>query len=78
HLLMVAFRAISCSKRSTLVISELYKLYRQNPSIQTDTRNLQHGDIFFALKGDNFNGNSFALQALEAGASYAVVDEDII
>lgn len=38
---------------------------------------LQKGDLFFALKGPNFNGNLFAKQALEAGAAYAVVDEDV-
>ncbi len=71
------FTLYLAANESTLVISELYKLYRQNPSIQTDTRKLQHGDIFFALKGDNFNGNSFALRALELGAAYAVIDEDV-
>ncbi len=43
--------------------------------MQTDTRKLKPGDIFFALKGPNFNGNAFAQQALDAGAVYAVVDE---
>ncbi|MES1223607.1 MAG: UDP-N-acetylmuramoyl-tripeptide--D-alanyl-D-alanine ligase, partial [Bacteroidota bacterium] len=47
----------------------------QHLSIQTDTRKLKPGDIYFALKGPNFNGNEFALQALEKGASYAIVDE---
>ena len=56
-------------------IEELYKLYLQHPYIQTDTRKLKAGDIYFALKGPNFNGNSFANQALDAGAAYAVVDE---
>lgn len=56
-------------------IETLYKLYLQHPSVQTDTRKLKKGDLFFALKGDNFNGNSFALQALETGASYAIIDE---
>jgi UDP-N-acetylmuramoyl-tripeptide--D-alanyl-D-alanine ligase len=56
-------------------IEKLYALYLQHPSIQTDTRKLQKGDIFFALKGDNFDGNSFAFKALEAGAAYAVVDD---
>lgn len=56
-------------------ISELYELYLQHPSVQTDTRKLKQGDIFFALKGPNFNANLFAKQALEAGASYCVVDE---
>lgn len=54
---------------------ELYNTYLQNPSIQTDTRKLKQGDIFFALKGPNFNGNLFAAKALEAGAAYAVIDE---
>lgn len=58
-------------------IVELYNLFLQYPSVQTDTRQLKKGDIFFALKGPSFNGNTFALQALEAGAAYAVVDEDV-
>jgi UDP-N-acetylmuramoyl-tripeptide--D-alanyl-D-alanine ligase len=56
-------------------IEALYKIYLNNPNITTDTRSIQPGAIFFALKGDNFNGNNFAHKALEAGASYAVVDE---
>ncbi len=51
-------------------IEQLYKIYQQYPSVQTDTRKLKAGDIFFALKGANFNGNSFARQALDAGAIY--------
>ena len=58
-------------------IQALYQLFLQYPSVQTDTRKLKKGDIYFALKGPNFNGNAFALQALENGASYAVVDENI-
>ncbi len=58
-------------------ISFLYELYKQYPSIQTDTRKLQPGDIYFALKGANFNGNVFVEKALEAGAAYAVVDEHV-
>lgn len=53
----------------------LYNIYKQYPSIQTDTRKLKRGDLFFALKGPNFNGNLFAKQALDAGAAYAVIDE---
>src|SRR5688572_20907046 len=56
-------------------IQELYQLYLQYPSVQTDTRKLQPNDLFFALKGRNFNGNAFAQQALTAGAAYAVIDE---
>lgn len=56
-------------------IEELYKIYQQYPSVQTDTRKLKPGDIFFALKGPNFNGNAFAKQAIDAGAVCAVIDE---
>lgn len=58
-------------------IESLYQIFLQHPSIQTDTRKLQKGDLFFALKGPNFNGNLFALQALESGAAYAVTDEPV-
>jgi UDP-N-acetylmuramoyl-tripeptide--D-alanyl-D-alanine ligase len=58
-----------------IMIEELYKLYQQYPSVQTDTRKLKTGDIFFALKGPNFNGNSFAQQAIDNGAAYVVTDE---
>ena len=58
-------------------IAFLYEIFKKNYSVQTDTRKLKLGDIYFALKGPNFNGNVFALAALEAGASYAVVDEAI-
>jgi UDP-N-acetylmuramoyl-tripeptide--D-alanyl-D-alanine ligase len=57
-------------------IEELYKIYIQHPSVKTDSRKLHTGDIYFALKGPNFNGNQFARQAIESGASYAVIDED--
>jgi UDP-N-acetylmuramoyl-tripeptide--D-alanyl-D-alanine ligase len=56
-------------------IEQLYQVYLENPTIQTDTRKLQPGGIFFALSGANFNGNSFAAQALEQGAAYVVVDD---
>ena len=56
-------------------IGELYNIYKESPSVQTDTRKLKQGDLFFALKGDNFNGNAFAKTALEIGASLAVIDE---
>jgi UDP-N-acetylmuramoyl-tripeptide--D-alanyl-D-alanine ligase len=56
-------------------IEELYRIYQKHPSIQTDTRQLKKDDIFFALKGNNFNGNLFVNQAFERGAAYAVVDE---
>ena len=55
-------------------IETLYSLFKQYPSAQTDTRQLHPGSLFFALKGDNFDGNQFARQALEAGAVAAIID----
>lgn len=57
------------------MIQELYKIFQQHPSVQTDTRKLKAGDIFFALKGPNFNGNLFAQKALELGAACIVINE---
>jgi UDP-N-acetylmuramoyl-tripeptide--D-alanyl-D-alanine ligase len=56
-------------------MTNLYSLYLQHPTISTDTRNIAKDSIFFALKGANFNGNTFAAQALALGAAYVVVDE---
>jgi UDP-N-acetylmuramoyl-tripeptide--D-alanyl-D-alanine ligase len=61
-----------------MTIEQLYQLYIQHPSVETDSRKLKKGDIFFALKGPSFNGNAFAQKALEAGAAYAVVDEGAV
>lgn len=55
-------------------IPELYAIYRQHRLVSTDTRQLTPGCVFFALKGDNFDGNKFAAQALEKGAACAVID----
>ena len=56
-------------------IAALYEIFKNNRKIQTDTRKLSAGEIFFALKGPNFNGNHYALKALEQGAAAVVVDE---
>lgn len=56
-------------------IEELYRIYLQYPSIQTDTRKVKKGDFFFALKGANYNGNEFASSAIDKGAAYAVIDD---
>ena len=56
-------------------IKELYKLYQQHPVITTDSRDCPEGSIFLALKGETFDGNKFALQALEKGCAYAIVDD---
>ena len=56
-------------------IEEIYKHYLINRVVSTDTRAITEGCIFFALKGPSFNGNTFAVKAIEAGASMVVVDE---
>ncbi len=53
---------------------QLYQLYLQYPAISTDTRKIAVGSLFFALKGDKFDANTFAEQAIAQGASYAVID----
>jgi UDP-N-acetylmuramoyl-tripeptide--D-alanyl-D-alanine ligase len=58
-----------------MTIEQLYEIYLRHPTVVTDTRLLKQGDLFFALKGPNFNGNAFAIRALELGAAYAVIDE---
>jgi len=57
-----------------MTISELYELFIHNPIITTDSRNCPRGSIFFALKGDHFDGNQFAEKALASGCNYAVID----
>ena len=56
-------------------ISALYKIYKRNCKICTDTRNIQNKAIFFALKGKNFNGNKFASKAINGGCNFAIIDE---
>ncbi len=55
-------------------ISTLYSFFKESSGVGTDTRILKEGQMFIALKGDNFDGNAYALQALAAGARYAVVN----
>ena len=52
----------------------LYALYIEHPLVTTDSRKCPEGSIFFALKGETFDGNNYALQALEKGCAFAVVD----
>lgn len=54
---------------------EIYQIFKEYPLISTDSRKIERNCIFFALKGDNFNGNKFANAALEKGAAYAIIDE---
>ncbi|MFH0894031.1 MAG: UDP-N-acetylmuramoyl-tripeptide--D-alanyl-D-alanine ligase [Bacteroidota bacterium] len=58
-----------------ITTEELYTLYKKHPEICTDTRKARPGSIFFALRGEQFDGNAFAEKALEAGCAYAVVDD---
>src|SRR5690606_21167265 len=55
---------------------QLYQLYKACSAISTDTRNISPSSIFFALKGDRFNANTFAARALESGAKWAVVYDE--
>lgn len=55
--------------------SDLYQIYLAHSDVQTDTRKLEKGSLFFALSGPNFNGNSFAHKAIEMGAAYCICDD---
>ena len=54
----------SSESSSLISIADLYEIYKSYPHVQTDTRQLKKGDLYFALKGPNFNGNEFALRAI--------------
>ncbi len=69
-----AFLFISITK-FTMKIEQLYTVFLEHSSVQTDTRKIKKDDLFFALKGANFNGNSFAKEALEKGAAFVIIDE---
>ena len=57
-------------------IIEIYKKFRECGGVTTDSRAIKGGELFVALKGENFDGNEYALKALEAGAAYAIVNSD--
>lgn len=59
-------------------LEELYDIYIAQPSVCTDSRRVETGCLFFALKGERFDGNQYAQIALEAGAAYAVVDDPVL
>lgn len=58
-----------------MTTDQLYQIFLQHPNIVTDSRKVSTGDLFFALRGDRFDANQFAQQALDQGAAYAVVDD---
>ena len=62
--------------KKNMQIIEIYAKFKECGSVTTDTRTLKGGEMFFALKGENFDGNEYAMKALEAGARYAVVNAD--
>jgi UDP-N-acetylmuramoyl-tripeptide--D-alanyl-D-alanine ligase len=59
----------------SISIPELFERFKVHRQVSTDSRNIKTNDIFFALKGENFDGNAYALASLEKGAKYAVVDD---
>ncbi len=59
-----------------MTIQEIHNIFKSCSGVTTDSRTLKGGELFFALKGENFDGNEYALKALEAGAAYAVVNAD--
>jgi UDP-N-acetylmuramoyl-tripeptide--D-alanyl-D-alanine ligase len=56
-------------------LNQIHELYLSCSAISTDTRNIETGAMFFALKGPSFNGNKYALNAIDKGAKFAIVDE---
>ncbi|MBL4587472.1 MAG: UDP-N-acetylmuramoyl-tripeptide--D-alanyl-D-alanine ligase, partial [Flavobacteriales bacterium] len=59
-------------------IAALYKLYQKHPVICTDSRKITENCIYFSLKGENFDGNTFALEALQEGAAYSITDNILL
>ncbi len=59
-------------------INQLHKLFKSCSSVSIDTRTIEPGALFFAIKGENFDGNKFALKAIESGAKYAVVSDEAL
>lgn len=61
-----------------MTIPQLYSIFLNHPLITTDSRDVPNNSIFFALKGETFDGNQYAIPSLEKGASYAVIDDSNI
>lgn len=60
-----------------MITNQLHQLFKECTGVSTDTRKIEKNTMFFALKGENFNGNKFAETAINLGAKYAIVDEDL-
>ncbi len=61
-----------------LALESIYEIYLKHPSVTTDSRQITEGCLFFALRGDHFDGNAFAKKALEQGAAFVVVDDPAV
>src|SRR5450759_4705525 len=62
---------------TTMKTEQLYDLFKESTGVTTDSRTVGKGQLFFALWGDSYNGNKFASEALEKGASWAVIDDPL-
>ena len=60
---------------NTMLIKELYEIFTKHPVISTDSRRIEKNSLFFALKGENFNGNAYSSLAIDNGAAFSVIDE---
>lgn len=69
-------KVVSDQQADDMEIISIYNKFKECGSVTTDSRTLKGGEMFFALKGENFDGNEYAMKALEAGAAYAVVNRD--
>lgn len=58
-----------------MTINQIFEIYKKHPVVTTDSRNCPENSIFIALKGDNFDGNKFASQAIGSGCAYAIIDD---
>ena len=56
-------------------VTDLYQLFKKYPRVSTDSRLIERNSLFFALKGENFDGNTFAVSALERGAAFSIIDD---
>lgn len=69
-------KVVSDQQADEMEIISIYNKFKECGSVTTDSRTLKGGELFFALKGEKFDGNEYAMKALEAGAAYAVVNRD--
>ena len=71
----MCIRLNNIQKTEKNIMSRLYDIFSESEGVTTDSRSIRPGSIFFALRGETFDGNRFAVDALKKGAAYAVVDD---